>query len=1144
MWSARWAATLRAAAAPSHRCRGSGGATGDAVCGCEAGCLRQRLEMRAPAAAELPLMGQADGFRAARPALTVSRSCRLALRGLALLLLRCSLGAGSGPGDGVRWATRRSLRGGRAGFCLEFGAGCFATDCLDKRLAVGVRDCYDRSSELLPVGPVIDVTFGESVSIRVVNRVQYTDSGDPSFYSSFPGCEPGDDIDLSALPANVSDNDYPGISIHWHGINQNGSQWYDGTAYFTQCPTVYGNELTYDFEINDKPGTYWYHAHVQDLASDGMQGALIIRERTSGVGTPGTCEDDWDKSLTNGEPVHELGPLTVIDWYNKSWLAIHNGLWNPDFKLPHRAQSLIFNGRGFAAAAAGRAFGDRAGRYLPLDPSDADCPRTESFQAAFTQLTVEPGKWYRLRVINQGNFWQQMLAIDGHSFYVIEADAACVDWRRLGARNWIPINLAQRYSLLFKADNPRGDRQTFTISFSTTFNRLHGILNKVLFNVTYDQVAAPCQLGADTALVGDNGEAISCFDYVDTGPGGDRLVGLGYEGALLNPSGVVALRYTTCDERTHERCGMIDTLPPTARNVAMSGPDGKPLPSNNGLIKKSPSLNSLVFDCDAHGLVDGRERLGCFQLGDGRDATRYFSPFLAPVQTWLAPNSSEEAQKDGKLDQASDCLYCDGLDTDAQDASVSYVRDSFINKLSTPLGVPSVSYPYPPFPGEPSPGFELDMTPFPMKEGRKRWMLSGTSFDFNQDPSLSGAGPLQCSPRAEQLTLQAQATGDDCDGAACSPTPTYSTVPFRGSPGMWDAWGNNETSGQGGWGQGASMIPFGTTVQITIQQQSYSSNLNAFNPVGFENHVFHMHGYHFYVLGEGPLNASYTHYKYDPRHCQDGTLNCKDPVLRDTYNVWQNGWAVIRFKADNPGFWFFHCHMAWHLTMGLATALFVERTTEARQLEGINFQELATLPDDIRAADPTGAGGGTGQQCRFSCPLATDDNGARAGEGDAQPTVTLTTDTSEPLVAGKRFAPPLEWAINEGFDPTQFNSSQLLSSGTVTIQLMWYDKAVWMPVFATEDATPGADPPVAASRGRVRIRTPVPRLLPADGAYRWRITFAIPENQAGRASEFPLFAYTDPLEVSNMHARPVLSGGGNRLRARTSTSLSLRDRRR
>ena len=275
-------------------------------------------------------MGQADGFRAARPALTVSRSCRLALRGLALLLLRCSLAAGSGPGDGVRWATRRSLRGGRAGFCLEFGAGCFATDCLDKRLAVGVRDCYDRSSELLPVGPVIDVTFGESVSIRVVNRVQYTDSGDPSFYSSFPGCEPGDDIDLSALPANVSDNDYPGISIHWHGINQNGSQWYDGTAYFTQCPTVYGNELTYDFEINDKPGTYWYHAHVQDLASDGMQGALIIRERTSGVGTPGTCEDDWDKSLTNGEPVHELGPLTVIDWYNKSWLAIHNGLWNPE----------------------------------------------------------------------------------------------------------------------------------------------------------------------------------------------------------------------------------------------------------------------------------------------------------------------------------------------------------------------------------------------------------------------------------------------------------------------------------------------------------------------------------------------------------------------------------------------------------------------------------------------------------------------------------------------------------------------------------------------------------------------------------------------------------------------------------------------
>jgi iron transport multicopper oxidase len=31
----------------------------------------------------------------------------------------------------------------------------------------------------------------------------------------------------------------------------------------------------------------------------------------------------------------------------------------------------------------------------------------------------------------------------------------------------------------------------------------------------------------------------------------------------------------------------------------------------------------------------------------------------------------------------------------------------------------------------------------------------------------------------------------------------------------------------------------------------------------------------------------------------------------------------LRFRADNPGAWFFHCHIDWHLTSGLAM-VFVE----------------------------------------------------------------------------------------------------------------------------------------------------------------------------------------------------------------------------
>lgn len=29
------------------------------------------------------------------------------------------------------------------------------------------------------------------------------------------------------------------------------------------------------------------------------------------------------------------------------------------------------------------------------------------------------------------------------------------------------------------------------------------------------------------------------------------------------------------------------------------------------------------------------------------------------------------------------------------------------------------------------------------------------------------------------------------------------------------------------------------------------------------------------------------------------------------------GWTVIRFQAQNYGLWTFHCHIEWHLTLGI-----------------------------------------------------------------------------------------------------------------------------------------------------------------------------------------------------------------------------------
>jgi len=49
----------------------------------------------------------------------------------------------------------------------------------------------------------------------------------------------------------------------------------------------------------------------------------------------------------------------------------------------------------------------------------------------------------------------------------------------------------------------------------------------------------------------------------------------------------------------------------------------------------------------------------------------------------------------------------------------------------------------------------------------------------------------------------------------------------------------------------------------------------------------------------------------------------ENPSRRDTITIPPTGNVVLRWRADNPGAWFFHCHIDWHLSSGLA-AVFIE----------------------------------------------------------------------------------------------------------------------------------------------------------------------------------------------------------------------------
>nr|CAD2177528.1 unnamed protein product [Meloidogyne enterolobii] len=116
-------------------------------------------------------------------------------------------------------------------------------------------------------------------------------------------------------------------------------------------------------------------------------------------------------------------------------------------------------------------------------------------------------------------------------------------------------------------------------------------------------------------------------------------------------------------------------------------------------------------------------------------------------------------------------------------------------------------------------------------------------------------------------------------------------------------------------------------------------------------HPFHLHGHKFVVLrmgfaeqfnGNGTLKGLNKHLeclgksnrcaemKWSNKNWEEGEIPeiNKNPVLRDTVVVPAKGFVVIRFRANNPGWWFAHCHLLMHSMDGMNFAFRVGKDKE------------------------------------------------------------------------------------------------------------------------------------------------------------------------------------------------------------------------
>ncbi|TAQ83091.1 hypothetical protein B7494_g8585 [Chlorociboria aeruginascens] len=90
-------------------------------------------------------------------------------------------------------------------------------------------------------------------------------------------------------------------------------------------------------------------------------------------------------------------------------------------------------------------------------------------------------------------------------------------------------------------------------------------------------------------------------------------------------------------------------------------------------------------------------------------------------------------------------------------------------------------------------------------------------------------------------------------------------------------------------------------------------------------HPFHLHGHNFQAIARSVENAGV----FDVTNSSQINYPVY-PMRRDTFVLYPEGHIVLRFQANNPGVWLFHCHIEWHVDQGLIATM-VEAPLELQQ---------------------------------------------------------------------------------------------------------------------------------------------------------------------------------------------------------------------
>ncbi|XP_073127172.1 L-ascorbate oxidase homolog [Henckelia pumila] len=237
---------------------------------------------------------------------------------------------------------------------------------------------------------------------------------------------PGPDIHAVTndnLIINVHNHLPEPFLLSWNGVQQRRNSFEDG-VYGTTCPIPPGSNFTYQMQVKDQIGSFYYFPSLEFHKAAGGYGGIRILTRP-------------EVPVPFPEP-HGDFTILIGDWY----IANHKDLKSilDQGKMLRCPDGILINGRG---------------------------PNGVSF-------TVEPGKTYRLRISNVGLQNSMNFRIEGHVMKVVEVEGTHTLQNTVSS---LDIHVGQSYSALVTADQRAKD---YYIAVSTRFTTQALITTAVL----------------------------------------------------------------------------------------------------------------------------------------------------------------------------------------------------------------------------------------------------------------------------------------------------------------------------------------------------------------------------------------------------------------------------------------------------------------------------------------------------------------------------------------------------------------------------------------------------------------------------------------------------------------------------------------